>query len=114
MFEQIETFLVAHEDFITLIFTLVLILITLVYTIITRLSVRELKRQCLFQEWVCLQSTFHSNQLALFEFKSEGATTTNEQQGIVLDEAVASLEHTIRRTKERIVKIEDSLWNTTA
>ena len=109
MFEQIETLLVAHKDFITLIFTLVLILTTFVYTILTRLSVQELRRQCLFQEWVCLRSTLQSNQLALFEFRSKGATTMNDQQGVVIDEAVTSLEYTIGKTQERITQIEDRL-----
>lgn len=108
MLKEIELSLVAHKDFITLIFTLALILTSILYTGITYLNVRELRRQSLFQEWVCLRNIFHSSQLALFEFKSKAATA-NERQGLVIDEIVASIENSIDMAKERITQIEDNL-----
>lgn len=109
MLEQIEIFLVVHKDFLTLIFTLVLILTSLVSSIIACLSVREVRRQCLFQEWVCLRGILHSSQLALAEFSSKAATAAPEQQGVAIDEAIANLLHTIDRTQKRITQIEDRL-----
>ena len=109
MLEQMEDCLVAHKDFITLAFTLMLILTSLVSTIIAYLSVREVRKQCLFQEWVCLQSILHGSQLALFEFESKGATAMTEQQGIKIDEAVTNLKRIIERTQERITQLEDRL-----
>ena len=108
MLGQIESFLVTHKDFITLFFTLVLILTSLVSTIVACMSVRVVRRQYLFQEWVCLRNILHSSQLALFEFKSEAATA-NEEQSYVIDDAVRGLSCTIDTTRERIIQIEDRL-----
>ena len=109
MLVQIEDFVVAHKDFITLFFTLVLILTSLVSATIACLSVREVRKQCLFQEWVCLRNILHSSQLTRAEFMSKAATIENEQQGVAIDEAIANLEHTIDRTQKRITQIEDRL-----
>lgn len=109
MIEQIENCLIAHKDFITLAFTLVLILTSIAYVTISYLTVLAIRKQSLLQEWICLRNILHNSQLALFKFKSQVATAANEQQGIAADEAVANLERIIDMIQKRTEQIENTL-----
>lgn len=109
MIEQIENCLIAHKDFITLSFTLVLILSSIAYVTISYLTVLAVRKQSSLQEWICLRNILHNSQLALFKFKSQVATVTDEQQGIAVDEAIANLKRIIDMIQKRIEKIEDTL-----
>lgn len=106
MLEQIENCLIAHKDFITLAFTLALILTSLVSAIIAYLSMREFRKQSWLQELVCLRFILHSSKLTLFEFKSKCITATTEQEGVEIDRAVVEMQNIIEQTQERIAQLE--------
>lgn len=105
---EIENFVVRHKDFTTLMFTLVLILTSIVSALIAYSSIRELRKQRLFEVWVCLSNTLHGCQINLFEFTSRTALASGEQR-VAIDEIVASLSSVIDMTQKRITQIENRL-----
>jgi hypothetical protein len=109
MFSVVESCLVAHREFITVMFTLALILTGLASTVIAARSVRELSKQRVFQEWVCLRGVVHTTELALSELRSRALAAESDQQGLLLDETVAGLSLTIDHAQRRIAEIEVEL-----
>ena len=62
MISAIENFAVCHKDFITLLFTLVLIIISLSSIIIAFLGFHNMRKQILFQEWIFLNNSLYNIQ----------------------------------------------------
>lgn len=105
----LESSIIDHNVVITLAFTLALILSTAVLAFVTYLSVKEIQKQLLFQEWICLKNIVHNNQITIFGLQATDGISTDPRQGTAIDAAIAKLNHDSNQTNERIQNLETIL-----
>lgn len=108
MLKLLESWVISHKELITLGFTLGLIAAGVGSALIAYLSVREMRRQRVFQEWAYLSNIHNNSQLALLEFRCKPAEESGQQK-IERDVVIASLEGFLEKVQERITKIENRL-----
>jgi len=105
---EVEKFLCIHKDFFILLFTLALVFVGVSSAIIARLSLRSVRRQLLFQEWVFLNNILYNSQRDLFNSKA----TVEDMKGksrIAINQWITTLELMINKTQSRINQIENQL-----
>ena len=108
MLQLLEDWVIGHKELITFGFTLGLIAAGLGSALFAYLSVCEMRRHRVFQEWTHLSSIHNSSQLTLLELRCKPEEKTGQEK-IARDEAIAYLERFIERIQERITKIENRL-----
>ena len=106
--EDIEDFLVTHTELIDVAAVFAVVVVALAAAIVAYMSVRELRRQCVFQEWAVLRNIAHDCQLRLFDFRAK-ARSASDEEGVVLDEAIAALENLVQKIEDTTCQIEHTL-----